>query len=444
MDESLKKYLQRTSKSRAIYERAESVLPGGVSHGIRFFPPYPFYVNSGKGSRIWDVDGNEYVDYWMGHLALILGHNHPVVVDAVRQQLEDGVHWGAAHPDEVELAELILGTVPCAEAVRFCNTGAEATMYAVRLARGYTGRSVILKAEGGWHGFCTDLLVAVHGPFDRPESLGLPSYLGKEVATFGFNDVEGAVEAIRKARDLAGVIVEPVLGAGGSIPADKEFLQALREETARKDALLIFDEIITGFRLSVGGAQEYFGIRPDLAALGKILGGGLPVGAVVGSQESMELANPVGPGREGQRVSIGGGTFSGNPISMAAGLAAVRYLAGNKEGYERIGRMGERVRKELSAVFTDHGLAVACTGLESMFQAHFLREEGASIRNARDVHFNTDHRRRKEEFKLRLANEGVYTMHGGGALSMAHTEEDMKQTLEALEKVARDMGRKRR
>ncbi len=410
-----------------------------MCHGIRFFPPYPFYVKSAKGSRIWDVDDNEYMDYWVGHLALILGHGHPVVLEALRRQLEDGVHWGTASEGEVELAELVQKTVPCAESVKFCNTGAEATMYAARVARAYTDRSVILKAEGGWHGYCTDLLVAVHGPFDRPESLGLPRYLDRSVGAFPFNDLDAATEAIRKQEDLAGVIVEPVLGAGGAIPGDKEFLQALREETEARDTLLIFDEIITGFRLALGGAQEYYGIKPDLVALGKVLGGGLAIGAVAGTQEAMALTDPRGPGRGGLKVSIGGGTFSCNPLSMAAGIATLRYLEEHPESYRRLSRLGSRIRKDSATPFVDRGLMAVCTGIESIFQLHFPKEEGVVIRNARDVYERTDHRRRDEELKLRLVNHGVYTMHGGLGLSTAHTEEDVARFLQSVESVAEEM-----
>ncbi|MFQ5837449.1 MAG: aspartate aminotransferase family protein [Thermoplasmata archaeon] len=434
-----RKYLLRTSKSKALFERGEAVIPGGVCHGLRYFPPYPFYVKSARGSRIWDVDGNEYIDYWMGHFALILGHGHPAILEALREQLKEGVHWGIVNEWEVELAEMVQGHVPCVDAVKFCNTGAEATMYAVRLARGNTGRSVILKAEGGWHGFCTDLLMAVHGPFEKPESLGMPASLERVVKTFPFNDVDGALDTIRREKDLAGVIVEPVLGAGGAVPADEEFLKALREETESRDVLLIFDEIITGFRLGLGGAQEYYGVVPDMVTLGKVLGGGMPVGAVAGREEAMSLANPRGKGREGLKVSIGGGTFSCNPMSMRAGTIVLRHLEEHEGGYERLGRLGKRVREGVQAAFRNHGVEVVCTGIESLFQVHFPLEEGVEIRSARDVYYRTDHRRRDEELKLRLVNEGVYTMHGGGCLSFAHTEEDVSRLFKAMGKVAEDI-----
>lgn len=436
MQEAKGKYLLRTSKSKELHDRASKVIPGGVSHGIRYFPPYPFYVTSGKGARVRDIDGNEILDFWIGHLALILGHGHPTVTKAIREQLESGVHWGMAHEGEVKLAEAVTRLVPCAQSVRFCNTGAEATMYAARLARGYAGRSTILKAEGGWHGFSTDLFVAVHGPYDEPESLGMLPQVLEKVKTFPFNDVDSAVQAIKRERDLGAVIVEPVLGAGGGIPADLEFLKALREETEARDVLLIFDEIITGFRLGLGGAQEHYGVVPDLVALGKILGGGLPIGAVAGREEIMELSNPMGSGKDGRRVSIGGGTFCANPLTTSAGLATLVYLEAHEEEYRRLGALGSDIRSEIPEALTDGGVRAVCTGVESIFQVHFPREEGLLMKSARDISEGTDHRLREEEYKLLLVNQGVFTMHGGGALSLAHTRDDVSQLRDAVANIA--------
>ncbi|MFQ6012467.1 MAG: aspartate aminotransferase family protein, partial [Thermoplasmata archaeon] len=326
--------------------------------------------------------------------------------------------------------------VPCAERVRFCNTGAEATMYAVRTARGYTGRTKILKVTGGWHGFSTDLLAGVHPPFATAESLGLPPSLNQDVGTFSFNDVAGATRAIRREEDLAAVIVEPVLGAGGGIPPEPGFLEALREETEARDALLIFDEIITGFRLGLGGGQAHYGVTPDLVTLGKVLGGGLPVGAVAGPEEIMAWTSTRGPKRDGLGVSIGGGTFSGNPLTMRAGVATLDYLEANAEGYARIGRMGQALRNQARDVLAAQELPAVVTGLESLFQIHFLREETEGLRNAEDVHRYTDPRRATEEFKVRMLNEGIHTMHGGGCLSFAHTEAEVRGFLEALAVVA--------
>lgn len=432
MDETEARYRKRTGTSRKLFDRGRQVIPGGVSHGIRLFSPYPFYVQSAAGAHLTDVDGAEYVDFWIGHFALLLGHSHPVVVAALTAQLERGTQWGTPHAGEVELAEIVCDAVPCAETVRLCNSGAEATMYAVRLARGITGRQRVLKAEGGWHGFCTDLLHSVHGPFHQPESLGLPPALARDVDTFAFNDVASLRGAFR-GDPVAAVIVEPVLGAGGAVPAETEFLQALREETEAHDALLIFDEVITGFRLALGGAQEYFGVQPDLVTLGKILGGGVAIGALAGAREFMEWTTP---GREGGGVSIGGGTFSANPLATAAGLATLRYLQTHRTVYDDLARRGATIRRTLPTILKDAGVLALCTGVASLFQVHFPLAEGVTIRSARDVAEQTDPRRREEGFKLALVNEGVFTVHGGGALSVAHTDADVDRLREAVAHVA--------
>jgi glutamate-1-semialdehyde 2,1-aminomutase len=436
----LEEYLRRHPGSGKLFDQASGVTPGGVSHNLRFFPPYPLFVEAASGNRLWDVDGTEYVDYWMGHFALLLGHNPEPIVSALRDQLDHGMQWGVVNPLEVELAERVRRHVPCAERVRFCNTGAEATMYAARTARGYTGRTKVLKATGGWHGYSTDLLGAVHPPFEAPASLGLPAPFEDAVGTFSFNDTEGATEAIRQTGDLAAVIVEPVLGAGGGIPPEPGFLEALREETEAKGAVLIFDEIITGFRLGLGGAQAHYGVTPDMVTLGKVLGGGLAVGALAGTEEIMEWTSVTGPKRDRIRVAVGGGTFSCNPMSMRAGLATLEYLEAHSDGYERIGRMGEVLRTQAREVLAAQGASAVVTGLESLFQIHFLKEETDALRSAEDVHRYTDPSRATEEFKVRMLNEGVHTMHGGGCLSFVHSDGDVRAFLDALSEVAGAMG----
>ncbi|MFQ5919245.1 MAG: aspartate aminotransferase family protein [Thermoplasmata archaeon] len=440
MSDFQEEYVLRHPRSQKLFKQASKAMPGGVSHNLRYFPPYPLFVDWASGNRLRDVEGNEYVDYWMGHFALLLGHNPPPVVEALRAQLNDGLQWGVVNPLAVELAERVNRHVPCAEGVRFCNTGAEATMYAVRTARGYTGRSRVLKATGGWHGYSTDLLAAVHPPFEAPESLGLPPDIDKGVGAFSFNDTEGATEAIRGTKDLAAVIVEPVLGAGGGIPPEPGFLEALREETEARDALLIFDEIITGFRLGLGGAQGRFGVTPDLVTLGKVLGGGLPLGAVAGKEEVMARTSILGPKRDGLGVAVGGGTFSSNPMTMQAGLATVRHLETHPEGYEKIGRMGKALREQAQEVLAVQGVLAVVTGLESLFQIHFLKEKTDTLRSAEDVYRYSIPSQGEEEFKVRMLNEGIHTMHGGGCLSFVHTGAEVRGFLEALAVVAGAMS----
>ncbi|MBS7646519.1 aminotransferase class III-fold pyridoxal phosphate-dependent enzyme [Candidatus Bathyarchaeota archaeon] len=260
----------KTPKSRILYERARKVLPAGVSYAIRHFDPYPFYVARAKGGKLYDVDGNEYVDFWLGHTTHILGHSPPAVIKAVREQLEKGIHYGTAHELEIALAEQVTKMMPSAEMVRFTNSGTEANMYAVRLARAYTGRVKIAKFEGGWHGGYDALHKAVKPPYDLPESAGLTLGALDDTLVLPFNDIEGVKERLKGVEDkVAAVIIEPVLGAGGAIPVEKEFLRELREFCDQHGILLIVDEVITGFRLAPGGVQQYFGVRPDLTVLGK-------------------------------------------------------------------------------------------------------------------------------------------------------------------------------
>ncbi|TET60535.1 aminotransferase class III-fold pyridoxal phosphate-dependent enzyme, partial [Candidatus Aerophobetes bacterium] len=272
-DAVLKDYRTRTPESEKLFERAKKVMAGGVCHNIRYFPPYPFYIKEARGSKVWDVDGNEYIDLWMAHYEAILGHSPEIIVNEVSRILSKGMHWGLVNEYQVELAELICQVVPSAEKVRFCCSGTEATMYAVRLARAFTGKSVILKVEGGWHGANTDLSVAIHSPYEEKESAGLLPEVSRYTKSIPFNDVEGSLRIMRQnAENLAAVLIEPVPGQG-YVPAESGYLEALREEARKLDALLIFDEVIDGFRLSLGGAQEKYGITPDLTTLGKILGG---------------------------------------------------------------------------------------------------------------------------------------------------------------------------
>jgi len=407
-------------------------MPGGVCHAIRYFPPHPFYVNKAKGSRIWDADGNEYVDFWMGHGALILGHTPQPILEAIREQILLGCQWGIVNELEVELAELVAKLVPCAEMVRFCNTGAEATMYACRLARGFTGRNKVAKIEGGWHGYNSDLLAYIHDPLDVAESLGLSDQALSTIIPLPFNDVEHSLSRIRGNRgDLAAIIVEPVLGSGGFVPADVDYLRALREAADEVGCLLIFDEVITGFRLSLGGAQEYFGVVPDLAALGKILGGGMPIGAVVGREEVLQISDSTKLPK-GRAVSIGGGTFSCNPISMRAGLETLRYLSSHRGLYRRIGDLGQRARQDIEANLAVDRRYVTCTGIESLFRTHFTFEEDASLRSAKDFFHKTD-RDLQNWFKIAMANRGIFFVAGEGRTSTAHTDADLKLLKEACQ-----------
>jgi glutamate-1-semialdehyde 2,1-aminomutase len=368
MPSPLADFAARTPRARAWYDRARVVLPAGVSYGIRDLAPYPFYVDRAEGSRLHDVDGNEYTDYWCGHGTLILGHAPATVVDAACRQAARGSHFGFAHPLEVELAEMVIRLVPGAEMVRYTNSGTEANLYALSLARAFTGRTRVAKMEGGWHGGLESLNVAVHAPFGSPEALGLNPHATADTEALPFNDLEAAERALVRA-DLAALFVEPMMGAAGCIAADREYLDGLRELCTRHGTLLVFDEVITGFRLAPGGAQQYYGVTPDITTLGKILGGGFPIGALCGRREVFERLDHRRFGGRGDRA-FHGGTFSGNPVSLAAGLATLEQLESG-EVHARIDALGARLREGIAAAFDDHAVPIGVTGLGSVVGLHF-------------------------------------------------------------------------
>ena len=436
-------YRLKTPLSENLFERAKEVMPGGISHNIHYFPPYPFFIKKTKGSKIWDVDRNEYVDLWMGNYTHILGHRPRVVVQAIEEQLKEGIHWGTVYKKQVEWAELVRELVPSAEMVRFCCSGTEATMYAVRLARAFTGKKTILKMAGGWHGANPDLSLGIKMPYEKEESLGLLPELQEYTKVIPFNDLSGSLDIIHQNKeDLAGIILEPIIGEGGFTPATKEYLQMLRSETEKLGALLIFDEVISCFRVALGGAQERFNITPDLSTLGKIVGGGLPVGALVGKKEILEKTSPEKKSVKWERILIGGGTFSAHPLTAAAGLAMLRYLKDRrKEVYPLLESKGEKVRKGVQKALDQEGLNAVVTGIGSLFQTHFPFEKGVTLNSPHSIHRLTDIDKREIEFRVRMLTKGVHVMHGGGALSMAHSDEDIKKIINAARKVAREMTR---
>ena len=418
-------YEAATSKSRRLFERAKKVFAGGVNHNARYYDPYPLFVSKAKAQHIWDEDGNRYTDYWLGHMALILGHSPSVVVDALRAQVSSGTHYGMGSRLSVEFGEEIQKTVPCAERMRLCNTGAEATMYLVRLARGYTGKRTIIKMAGGWHGFNTGLNKGVHTPFDRSESAGILEQEQAYVRNVRFNDLEAAeAEVKRSGGDAAAIFLEPVLGAGGCIPADMEYLKGLRELADRAGVLLAFDEIITGYRLALGGAQEWYGVKPDLATLGKTAGGGMPLGLVCGRKEILALADPT---NRSKFVSIGGGTFSENPMTMTAGLATVRHLRRNADRiYPKLGRLGAELRRQVDRELGERGVEAHTTGIGSLFLTHF----GPEPRSAEDA--AEEERNSKVEYGLHLMSERIFVLPGHpSGIATCHTDKDLGRLVRA-------------
>lgn len=422
-------YISKTPTSRTLYNRAKMVLPAGVTYGIRYFEPYPFFVAKARGSKLWDVDGNEYIDFWLGHTALILGHSPREVVKAVEKQLENGTLYGVSHELEVTLAEQVAKMVPSAEMVRFTNSGTEANMYATRLARAFTGRNTIAKFEGGWHGGYDALHIGVKQPFDLPESAGLTRGALQDTILLPFNDLEGVEKRLRNEHP-ASIIVEPMLGAGGGIPAEKEFLRGLREFCDKSDILLIFDEVITGFRLAPGGGQEYYGVKPDITVLGKILGGGFPIGAFCGSRKIMKRLDITTYKRP--HYSFHGGTFSGNPITMTAGLATLKILEDGKVT-TRLNRLGDKIRTTIQQVFDKHGIDVQMVGAGSIFNTHFAKEP---IRDAFAA-FRAD-KKKLFDYNMALMTNGVFFLPTHAqALSTAHSKADIEKLFNETEAFAR-------
>ncbi len=435
---SLDVYEAKTKRSRKMYLEARKVLAGGQSHNARFFEPYPFYASRAKGKYIWDVDNNRYVDYWMGHTALILGHSPTVVSEVLASQIRNGLLFGSPNKYAVELAELVSSCVPCAESIRFCTSGAEATMYAVRLARAYTKRKQIVKMAGGWHGYNSALSVGVSFPYEVPESAGLDPSDEHLVRLARFNDVDSTSKLLsRDSSDVAAVILEPLMGAGGVLPADLEYLKALREQCDKIGALLIFDEIITGFRLALGGAQEYYGVQPDLCTLGKILGGGLPASAVAGRREILDLVDMTAHRPKQERCWIGGGTFSEQALAMRAGIATLDHLRKRKNAiYPAIGKLGYQIRKEVDKTFAEHNIASKSTGAGSLFATHFLKRDQNDIRSPQDVVSSDEAMTKKYYFSL-ISNHGIFYLPGHvGAISTCHSNSDVDHYVRSTEIVA--------
>ncbi len=422
-------YTSKTSKSKTLYERARKVLPAGVSYGIRYFEPYPFYTTRAKGSKLYDVDGNEYIDFWLGHTALILGHSPKAIVKAVKGQLENGTHYGTAHELEIQLAEQVVKMVPNVEMVRFTNSGTEANMYATRLARAYTGKNKIAKFKGGWHGGYDALHMGVKHPFNIPESAGLTTGALQDTILLPFNDLDGVIERLKN-EEVAAVIIEPILGAGGGVVAEKEFLEGLREFCNEKEILLIFDEVITGFRLAPGGAQQYYGVIADVIVFGKILGGGFPIGAFCGKRKIMErLDTRI---YERPHYSFHGGTFAANPITMTAGLMTLKILEDNQL-INRLNKTGKKIREQIEESFQTNGVDVQVTGDGSLFNVHFTREK---VKDA-DAVFRAD-RKKLVNYNLNMISKGIFFLPTHtGALSTAHTEEDIEKLFSETEEYAK-------
>jgi glutamate-1-semialdehyde 2,1-aminomutase len=458
-------YRELTLASRQAWQNATARIPGGVSSNVRFFPPYPIFMDRASGSKVYDVDGREYIDYCLAFGPLIAGHGHPRLMQAIRAELDRAgtVIFGASSPLELALAERLSRLLPSAEMVRFTNSGTEATMHAIRLARGATGRTRVVKFEGHYHGGHDAVLIGLDASTPaRAANDGIPATILDATLVLPFNDVSALREQLEAAKDVAAVIVEPV--ARGAICAEVAFLRELRAITERNGSVLIFDEVVAWPRVSLAGAQGWLGVTPDLTALGKAIGGGLPMGAVVGRRDLMSLfapkkarfepakagphpingagfnTNAVGAGfnkdavgagfsRLGDQYVFHGGTYNGTTIALAAGLALLDLL--EEPGvYDGLIRMGERMRAELRDLFARRGVGAQVIGHGAAFDFYFTDQP---IRSLRDV-WNSDLTRR-EELDYHLFEQGIYNspLHRFH-LSLAHTDDDLSRTLDAIDR----------
>lgn len=419
------------SKNKKLFELASRYMPGGVSSPVRAYKPYPFFTKHANGSKIYDVDGREYIDYCLAYGALVLGHGNEEVKNAVKEQLEEGWLYGTPHEKEIDLAKQIISHYSSIEMVRFTNTGSEATMAGIRLARGFKERNKIVKIEGGFHGAHDGVLVKTGSgaaTFGIPNSKGIPADSVKNTLQVPFNDADALVTIIEEnPAEIAAVIMEPVMGNVGPIAPEKGYLNDMRKITSENDILLIFDEVITGFRLALGGAQEFYGVDADITILGKIVGGGFPIGVFGAKKEIMELIAPSGSVYQA-------GTFSGNPVSITAGLKTLKIIARENGGVlRRINRLGDKMRTALSAILDEVGLEGACyvSGLCSMFKV-FFSVEGKAVRNYDDA-LGCDKSRYMHLFHQML-DSGVFlppSQFETNFIGLAHTDVDIERTIEA-------------
>jgi glutamate-1-semialdehyde 2,1-aminomutase len=422
------------SISDMLFERAKAVIPGGVNSPVRAFGSVgmnPRFIVRAAGSRIWDEEGREYIDYIGSWGPMILGHAHPAVLESVASAAKDGLSFGAATRREVEMAELICSIVPGMEMVRMVNSGTEAVMSAIRVARGYTGRNKIIKFSGCYHGHTDAMLVkAGSGLMTQgiPGSAGVPAGCTADTLTAKYNDLE-SVKALFSANpgEIAAVILEPVGANMGVVLPREGFLSGLRRLCDQEGSILIFDEVITGFRLALGGAQEYYGVQPDLTTFGKIIGGGMPVGAYGGKREIMSQVSPVGPVYQA-------GTLSGNPVAMAAGLAQLRLLKEDDGLYQRLNRTGDRFFAELDRILNDAGVPHRLNHIGSLGCVFF--NDGSPVEDYESAQL-CDTTRYTRYFKAMLES-GIYlapSQFEAMFLSLAHSEEDLEATLSAVRKL---------
>ena len=429
-----------TDNSKKIYKKAKESIPGGVNSPVRAFQSvdkeYPIFIKSGNGSKLYDEDGNEYVDMIGSWGPMILGHNYPQVLEVVKRELENGTSFGLPTKKEVELAELVKSCFPSIEKLRLTTSGTEAAMASVRLARAFTGKNKIIKFEGCYHGHSDSLLVKAGSgllTFEHQDSNGITEGVVKDTITLPFGDFEKLKETLENNKDIACVIIEPIPANMGLIETEKEYLEKVREITQKENIVLIFDEVISGFRVSLGGAQKIFGITPDLTILGKIIGGGYPVGGFGGKREIMDLISPVGN-------VYHAGTLSGNPISVAAGIETISILKENPEIYENINKKTENLVNKINELIKKYDISATVNYFGSLFTIFFAKKKVKTLEDAMStnsefysIYFNT------------MLENGVIvppSKYEAHFVSYIHNDEDMEKILAGVEKTFEKIAKK--
>lgn len=427
-------FTRRFGRSAALYERSRNAIAGGISHDSRNFAPFPIYIERAEGARKWDVDGNELLDHWMGHGSLLLGHSNPQVTAAVAEQMHKGTHYGACHELEVAWAEQIVRLIPSAEWVRFTMSGTEATMLAIRDARAFTGKDLVIRFAGHFHGWHDYAMAGYQPPFDTSTSTGVPKAVSETMLVAYPNNIESVRQLLdAHPGQVAAVILEPGGGSNGIIPTDVSFLRDLRALTTERSVVLIFDEVITGFRYSPGGAQQVYGVIPDLTTLAKIVAGGLPGGAVVGKRDILQVQTFKGELHKDrfERV-LQQGTFNANPLSAAAGLTALQIVG---EGWptDQCNRSGEQLRVGLRDCLEQRGVAGAILGEASVFQI-LLGEGMQAAADTTDVQRLMAGRGAVNTLRKAMLLNGIDLMRSGGFTSIDHGDAELTQTISAFDK----------
>ncbi len=424
-------------KSEALFKKATNLIPAGVNSPVRAFKSVndsPFYVKKAKGAYLYDVDGNEYLDYVSSWGAIILGHADRGLVGAIKKAVEDGTSYGACHPAEIEIAQLIVDAFPSIELLRLTSSGTEATMSAIRLARGFTGKRGIIKFRGCYHGHVDSLLVKAGSglaTFGTPDSDGVPEDLAKHTYVAEFNHIETVKNIIQEHKDIACLIMEPIMGNMGVILPEEKFLNYVQELCQQSGILLICDEVITGFRVTYGGAQHVYGIDPDITCLGKIIGGGFAIGAFGGKRKIMEALAPLGN-------TYQAGTLSGNPIAVRAGIYTLQYLRDHRDMYDQMRQHIEMAKDSILRIATKHGVPYRINSTTGMFTGFFSDRDVTDYESAA-----TCDKKAYESFFKHMLAEGIFfapSQFEASIVTMCHKEREISKTIDSYEKVFRAMG----